>query len=249
MVLPAPGGATRTAASLRAQGSGQFRQRRIDGKGRACAFIRGTLPVRGAYIACVDPSTQWRISREDSVNSAAESVAKPSPASVKSGGMPAKAAPSATSAPPVHARPPKKGDHVFLVDGSSYIFRAYSRAAAAQPQVGRAAGQCRARLLQHAVEADARHEAGGAADPPRGRVRQIGEDVPHRHVSRLQGEPNGTAGRSSPAISLHPRRGARLRPALPGAGGLRGRRPDRDLCAPGLRGGRDARPSSPPTRT
>jgi DNA polymerase-1 len=39
--------------------------------------------------------------------------------------MPAKAAPRASSAPPVHARPPQKGDHVFLVDGSSYIFRAY----------------------------------------------------------------------------------------------------------------------------
>jgi DNA polymerase-1 len=39
--------------------------------------------------------------------------------------MPAKTAPTATNAPPVQARPPKKGDHVFLVDGSSYIFRAY----------------------------------------------------------------------------------------------------------------------------
>ena len=39
--------------------------------------------------------------------------------------MPAKAAQSVASAPPNHARPPQKGDHVFLVDGSSYIFRAY----------------------------------------------------------------------------------------------------------------------------
>src|SRR5215468_3034165 len=42
--------------------------------------------------------------------------------------MPAKASPakSAKSAPPaVSAKPLKKGDHVFLVDGSSYIFRAY----------------------------------------------------------------------------------------------------------------------------
>src|SRR5215469_13396387 len=38
--------------------------------------------------------------------------------------MPSQAAQSARSAPPV-ARAPKKGDHVFLVDGSSYIFRAY----------------------------------------------------------------------------------------------------------------------------
>src|SRR3954464_7841305 len=43
--------------------------------------------------------------------------------------MPAKAEKRAdspkTAAPAVQARPPKKGDHVFLVDGSSYLFRAY----------------------------------------------------------------------------------------------------------------------------
>src|SRR6187455_3249927 len=43
--------------------------------------------------------------------------------------MPVKAEKRADSAKrlesPVPARPPQKGDHVFLVDGSSYIFRAY----------------------------------------------------------------------------------------------------------------------------
>src|SRR4249920_2054760 len=34
------------------------------------------------------------------------------------------AKPTATAAP-VGVRAPKEGDHVFLVDGSSYIFRAY----------------------------------------------------------------------------------------------------------------------------
>src|SRR6201993_3493434 len=38
--------------------------------------------------------------------------------------MPSQAAQSARNAPSL-ARAPKKGDHVFLVDGSSYIFRAY----------------------------------------------------------------------------------------------------------------------------
>ena len=38
--------------------------------------------------------------------------------------MPSQAAATAHSAAPV-ARAPKQGDHVFLVDGSSYIFRAY----------------------------------------------------------------------------------------------------------------------------
>src|SRR4030088_2585866 len=43
--------------------------------------------------------------------------------------MPAKAEKRVEStkgvAPTLRARPPQKGDHVFLVDGSSYIFRAY----------------------------------------------------------------------------------------------------------------------------
>src|SRR5438270_10730326 len=39
--------------------------------------------------------------------------------------MPANAARSAARAAPVQARAPQKGDHVFLIDGSSYIFRAY----------------------------------------------------------------------------------------------------------------------------
>ena len=38
--------------------------------------------------------------------------------------MPSQAAASARTTVPV-ARAPKRGDHVFLVDGSSYIFRAY----------------------------------------------------------------------------------------------------------------------------
>src|SRR5437899_11227625 len=38
--------------------------------------------------------------------------------------MPSQAAQNARSAPSL-ARAPKKGDHVFLVDGSSYVFRAY----------------------------------------------------------------------------------------------------------------------------
>src|SRR5580658_7421501 len=33
--------------------------------------------------------------------------------------------PAKASAPPIAAMPLKKGDHVFLVDGSGYIFRAY----------------------------------------------------------------------------------------------------------------------------
>ena len=53
-------------------------------------------------------------------------------------------------------------------------FPRLSRAAAAEPQVRRAAGQRRARLLQHAVEAAARHARGQPADASRHRLRQVG---------------------------------------------------------------------------
>src|SRR5690242_9922313 len=39
--------------------------------------------------------------------------------------MPVKAAERAAAPPPAQGRAVKKGDHIFLVDGSSYIFRAY----------------------------------------------------------------------------------------------------------------------------
>src|SRR5437588_8343694 len=39
--------------------------------------------------------------------------------------MPVKAAQKTIASPPVQGSPVKKGDHVFLIDGSSYIFRAY----------------------------------------------------------------------------------------------------------------------------
>src|SRR5437016_9973475 len=39
--------------------------------------------------------------------------------------MPAQAAKSRQASQPVKAQSPKKGDHIYLIDGSSYIFRAY----------------------------------------------------------------------------------------------------------------------------
>jgi DNA polymerase-1 len=39
--------------------------------------------------------------------------------------MPVKAAQKTVVAPPAQGKPVRKGDHIFLVDGSSYIFRAY----------------------------------------------------------------------------------------------------------------------------
>src|SRR5256714_14360952 len=39
--------------------------------------------------------------------------------------MPAQAAKSRQASQPIKAQSPKKGDHIYLIDGSSYIFRAY----------------------------------------------------------------------------------------------------------------------------
>ena len=133
---------------------------------------------------------------------------------------------------------PKKGDHVFLVDGSGYIFRAYHALPPLTAQVGRPAGRRGARLLQHAVEAAARHEAGGRSRP----ISRSSSTSPRRRsatrsipTTRRTGP---TAGRPDPAVPADARGGARLRPAVPRAGRLRGRRPHRDLCAPGRRGRR-----------
>ncbi|HET9175115.1 MAG TPA: hypothetical protein VFN84_02050, partial [Pseudolabrys sp.] len=48
----------------------------------------------------------------------------PAPAKSKPA-TPAKVSPAKSAAASPTARPVKKGDHVFLVDGSGYIFRAY----------------------------------------------------------------------------------------------------------------------------
>ena len=98
---------------------------------------------------------------------------------------------AAVTVPPIRRRPLKKGDHVFLVDGSGYIFRAYH---ALPPltrksdglQVNAVLGFCN--MLWKLLRRD---EAGGTADPSRGGVRQVGEDVPHRFLSRIQGAPAG----------------------------------------------------------
>ena len=52
-----------------------------------------------------------------------------------------------------HSTSLKPGDHLYLVDGSGYIFRAYHALPPLNPQERRPAGRRRAGLLQHAVEA------------------------------------------------------------------------------------------------
>src|SRR6185312_16579690 len=103
VVLPAPGGATSTAvlpARSAAVSSGNAASIGNGGK-----FIVGNYPLHRAnsrespILSLIMPTAQ----------KAAPKAPKPQPASA--------AAPAAAAL--------KKGDHVFLVDGSGYIFRAY----------------------------------------------------------------------------------------------------------------------------
>ena len=130
---------------------------------------------------------------------------------------------------------PRQGRPCFSGRRFLLYFPRLSRAAAAESQVRRIAGQRGARLLQYAVEAAARHATGQSAYPSCHRLRQVRDHLPQQALSRLQGASAACAGRPDPAISTDPRGRSRLRPALPRAGRFRGRRSDRDLCAAGLR--------------
>ena len=139
--------------------------------------------------------------------------------------------------PPI-SRTPSKGDHVFLVDGSSYIFRAYH---ALPPLTRKSDG-----LQLNAVY--------GFCNMLWKLLRDMKPEERPTHLAvvfdksektfRNELYPDYKAHRPDPpddlipAVPADPRGGARLRPAVPGAGRLRGRRPDRDLCARGLRGRR-----------
>ena len=155
---------------------------------------------------------------------------------------------SRRQSPSAAKAPDSKGDHVFLVDGSSYIFRAYH---ALPPlnrksdglQVNAVLGFCNMlwKLLRDMPR-------GQPADASGDHLRQVRNHLPQQALSRLQGAPAAGAGRPDPAIRADPRRRARLRPALPRTGRLRGRRSDRDLCAARPASAARPRPSSPPTR-
>src|SRR5262249_20685509 len=126
VVLPAPGGATRTAAPPARKALVSSGSAGSMGRGSAGALIRPLCmraPVEGRRAQ--DGAQDTRKTRARHAQD--KCIASPNrwrngPPRVKS--EPCQAAQSARSAPPV-AQAPKKGDHVFLVDGSSYIFRAY----------------------------------------------------------------------------------------------------------------------------
>ena len=136
---------------------------------------------------------------------------------------------AACSVPAGEPVPVIKGSHVYLIDGSGYIFRAFhalpplTRPSDGLP-VGAVHGFCAMlwKLLQ-----DARK--GERADAPGRHLRRQREDVPQRDLQGLQGAPPaGARGARSP-VPADPRRGQGLQHRLHRAGRLRGRRPDRHL--------------------
>ena len=120
--------------------------------------------------------------------------------------------------------------HLYLVDGSGYIFRAFH----ALPPMTRPDGTPVNAVLGFTnmlIKLLADTEAEGIAvifDTAR-------TLVPQRNLSRLQGQPPGPAGGADPAVRPDPRGDARFQRAVRRARELRGRRPDRDLRAPRAR--------------
>ena len=130
-----PGGATSTAALRARKCRRQFRQRGIDRKRLSAIAHRATscpdaLRLLGRrnhrsagsdrrHVHSARVQARWRIRRQVLSRGACQPKPKNAPTAPK------------RLQPPVQARPPKKGDHVFLVDGSVLHLPRLSRAAAA----------------------------------------------------------------------------------------------------------------------
>ena len=150
-------------------------------------------------------------------------------------------------------RPVGPGDHVFLIDGSSFVFRAYYQSIRQDQKYNYRmdrlpTGAIRlfaTKVLQFIRDGARRPQA----DPSRHDLRQDGEFVPARHLSRIQGAPEGSAGRTGAAIPADARDRLGLRHGPDRAEPLRGRRHHRHLRPPGARRPAPTCSSSRPTRT
>ena len=236
VVLPAPGGATSTAAFARAEPrsvpAAPHRSAEATVHVRSSGRSADLFPVEGAR-ADEDKCIARRLAGGEITVQVLQSERMPVKAEKR------RRQRQNCRNPPSSARPLKKGDHVFLVDGSVLHLPRLSRTAAAQPQVGR--------LQVNAVL--------GFCNMLWKLLRDMKPEERPTHLAvvfdksektfRTEMYPDYKAHRPEPPDDLRPQfafiREAvqRLRPALPGAGRLRGRRPDRDLCAARLRGGRD----------
>ncbi len=226
VVLPAPGGATSTAAL--------FARKAAVSSGNAASIGSGDKSTVSSKAVLIRSEPLYIGDHAHCTKNVTEG---------------AKARSRAAAKPAAAAKPLKKGDHVFLVDGSGYIFRAYH----ALPPINRKSdglqlnavfGFCNMlwKLLRDMKPEERPTHLAVVFDKSEKTFRT--EMYPDYKAHRP-----GSAGRSAPAIRVDPRSGARLRSAVPRAGRLRGRRSDRDLCARGLRGRRHRPPSSRRTRT
>ena len=136
-------------------------------------------------------------------------------------------------------RPVGPGDHVFLVDGSSFVFRAYFQSIRQDPKYNYRSDRLpvgAVRLFATKVLQFLRDGAAGMKPTHLAIIFDKSENSFRRELY-----PAYKAHRPDPPEDLVPQfplmrdDGARLRPDPDRAGPLRGRRPDRDLCAPGAR--------------
>ena len=136
-------------------------------------------------------------------------------------------------------RPVGPGDHVFLVDGSSFVFRAYFQSIRQDQKYNYRSDRLpigAVRLFATKLLQFVRDGAAGIKPTHLAIIFDKSENSFRREIyPRLQGQPPRPAGRSRAAVSADARDRARLRPDPGRAGPLRGRRPHRDLCAPGAR--------------
>ena len=142
----------------------------------------------------------------------------------------------------------KPGDHLYLIDGSGYIFRAYH----ALPPLSRKSDGLPVQAVQGfcAMLWKLMREMKSAKPTHLAVIFDKSEKSFRNDILRpVQGAPAGAAGRSETAIRDDPPGDAGLQCRLRRAGQLRGRRPDRHLCARSRRSGRDGAGSFPPTRT
>ena len=148
----------------------------------------------------------------------------------------------------IDRKPLKKGDHLYLIDGSGYLFRAYhalpplTRKSDGLP-TGAVSGYCN--MLWKLLE----DMKGGDRPTHLAVIFDAGEKTFRNEIYTEY-----KANRPPPPEDLIPQFPL-VRDATRAFGvscvemeGYRGRRPDRHLCAAGARGRRARAPSSPPTR-
>ena len=136
-------------------------------------------------------------------------------------------------------RPVGPGDHVFLVDGSSFVFRAYFQSIRQDQKYNYRSDRLpvgAVRLFAAKVLQFLRDGAAGIKPTHLAIIFDKSENSFRRELY-----PAYKAHRPDPPEDLVPQfplmrdDRARLRPDADRAGPLRGRRPDRDLCPPGAR--------------